>query len=229
MTARAPHTAAYARVVLVSVAAFTAAAVLIVLLPGPDTLVVVRNLMAGGRRLGVLAALGVLAGLVVWVVAATLGLSALLTASHDAYLAVRIAGALYLGWMGVATLRARPHGNAAAPSPATEADGASRRRRRRGLVGSGFTAGLLTDLLNPKVGVFFMSFLPGFIPSGASVAGMSLLLGGIFIVLTACYCAALVALSGPVMRWLADGPVRRWVDRVTGLVLIGFGVRLAIE
>ncbi|ADP81641.1 LysE family translocator [Pseudofrankia inefficax] len=211
---------------LVDVATFTVASVLIVLLPGPDTLVVVRNLMAGGRRAAVRASLGVMTGLVVWVVGAALGLSALLTASHDAYLGLRVAGALYLGWMGLATLRARPHEDQAdAVAGGTE----PARGRRGGLVGTGFTAGILTDLLNPKVGVFFMTFLPGFIPADAPVAGTSLLLGGIFVVLTAGYYGALLALSGPVMRWMADGPVRRWVDRVTGLILIAFGVRLAVE
>jgi threonine/homoserine/homoserine lactone efflux protein len=206
--------------VLVDVATFTVASVLIVLLPGPDTLIVVRNLMTGGRRAAVRASLGVMTGLVVWVVAAALGLSALLTASHDAYLGLRVAGALYLGWMGFVTLRARPHkGQAGEPA----------RGRRGGLVGTGFTSGLLTDLLNPKVGVFFMTFLPGFIPTNAPVAATSLLLGGIFVGLTAGYYVALLALSGPVTRWLSDGPVRRWVDRVTGLVLIGFGLRLAVE
>jgi threonine/homoserine/homoserine lactone efflux protein len=204
--------------VLVAVTTFTATAFLVVLLPGPDTLVVVRNLITGGPRLGLRASLGAMTGLAVWVVAASLGLSALLTASHDGYLALRIFGAVYLGWMGLATLRAKPHDH-----PGVEAE------PRRGLIGTGFTAGLLTDLLNPKVGVFFLSFLPSFIPEGAPVAWTSLLLGGIFVVLTAAYYGALLALSGPVMRWMADGPVRRWVDRVTGLVLIAFGVRMAVE
>jgi threonine/homoserine/homoserine lactone efflux protein len=203
---------------LVSLAAFTVASALIVLLPGPDTLVVLRNLTRGGRRRGLRTALGVMTGLTVWMVSAALGLSALLKASHDGYLALRVAGALYLGWMGVTTLRAKPH---------QAADAA--REPRTGLLGSGYTAGLLTDLLNPKVGVFFMSFMPGFVPDGAPVAATSLLLGAIFVFLTGCYFAALLALSGPVIRWLADGPVRRWVDRATGLVLLAFGVRLAVE
>ncbi|MBL7495869.1 LysE family translocator [Frankia sp. CNm7] len=203
---------------LVAVTTFTVASVLVVLLPGPDTLVVIRNLMAGGPRLGLRASLGAMTGLAVWVVAAALGLSALLTASHDGYLALRIVGAAYLCWMGFATLRAKPHS-----SPDVVAE------PRRSLIGTGYTAGLLTDLLNPKVGVFFVSFLPSFIPEGAPVVWTSLLLGGIFVVLTAVYYGALLALSGPVMRWMADGPVRRWVDRVTGLVLIAFGVRMAVE
>jgi threonine/homoserine/homoserine lactone efflux protein len=202
---------------LVSVGTFTIAAILIVLLPGPDTLVVVRNLIRGGRGAAIRTVFGVLSGLVVWVFAAALGLSAVLSASHDAYLALRIVGAAYLVWLGVQSLRSR--GN-----PAEEPT-ASRRR----LLGTGFPAGIASDLLNPKVGVFFVTFLPGFVPHGYSVGWMSLLLGGIFLVLTAIYFAILIAASGPVTRWITDVRIRRRMDRITGLILIGFGARLAIE
>jgi threonine/homoserine/homoserine lactone efflux protein len=202
---------------LVSVGTFTIAAILIVLLPGPDTLVVVRNLIRGGRGAAIRTVFGVLSGLVVWVFAAALGLSAVLSASHDAYLALRIVGAVYLVWLGVQSLRSR--GN-----PADE-PAASRRR----LLGTGFPAGIASDLLNPKVGVFFVTFLPGFVPHGYSVGWMSLLLGGIFLVLTAIYFAILIAASGPVTRWITDVRIRRRMDRITGLILISFGARLAIE
>jgi threonine/homoserine/homoserine lactone efflux protein len=202
---------------LLSLGAFTVAAVLIVLLPGPDTLVVVRNLVRGGRATAARTVLGVLSGLCVWVVAAALGLSAVLRASHDAYLGLRIAGAVYLLWLGVASLRSR--GRVADPEPS----------RRRGLIGTGYTAGLATDLLNPKVGVFFVTFLPGFVPHGYSVGWMSVLLGGIFVVLTALYFAVLLLVSGPVTRWMTTVSIRRRLDRAAGLVLIAFGVRLVLE
>ena len=128
---------------LFSLTTFALAATLVVLLPGPDTLVVVRNLLRGGRRMAGRAVLGVLSGLTVWVVTAALGLSAVLRASHDAYLGLRIAGAMYLIYIGVRSLRSKGE-------PA---------RSGRRLVGSGYTSGLLTDLLNPKVGVFFVTFL----------------------------------------------------------------------
>src|SRR3954447_23312760 len=172
---------------------FTVAATLIVLLPGPDTLVVLRNLVRGGRGTAVRTALGVLTGLTVWVVTAALGLSAVLRASHDAYLGLRIAADVYLIWVGARSLR--NHGEAAT----------SRRR----LVGTGYTAGLLTDLLNPKVGVFFVTFLPGFVPHGYSVGWTSLLFGAIFVVLTAIYFAILLTASEPVMRWMATSHIRR--------------------
>ena len=202
---------------LVSVGTFTLAAILIVLLPGPDTLVVVRNLVRGGRATAVRTVLGVLTGLTIWVLASALGLSAILSASHDAYLVLRIAGAVYLLWLGVQSLRSRGALIEETPS------------RRGGLVGTGYTAGIATDLLNPKVGVFFVTFLPGFVPHGYSVGLVSLLLGVIFVVLTALYFAVLLAASGPVTRWIANARVRRLMDRVTGVILIGFGARLAIE
>ncbi|MBV9595053.1 MAG: LysE family translocator [Actinobacteria bacterium] len=204
---------------VVAFATFALAATLIVLLPGPDTLVVVRNLLRGGRSRAAWTVLGVLSGLTVWVVAAALGLSAVLRASHDAYTALRIAGAVYLVWIGVQSLRTRfsPSAMEAAATP------------RRGLLGTGYVAGLATDLLNPKVGVFFVTFLPGFVPHGYSVGWTSLLLGVVFIVLTAIYFAMLLLVSGPVTRWMTSVRIRRRLDRGTGLVLIGFGIRLAIE
>ncbi|MGZ6792930.1 MAG: LysE family translocator [Mycobacteriales bacterium] len=193
------------------------AALLIVLLPGPDTLVVVRNLVRSGRRTAVLTVLGVLTGLAVWVLAAALGLSALLRASHDGYLLLRVAGAVYLLWLGVQSLRSR----SLPPAPA--------RPTRGGVLGRGFGAGLATDLLNPKVGVFFVTFLPGFVPAGQPVGATTLLLGGVYVLETALYFALLLLLSGRVVGWLGDPVVRRRLDRATGSVLIGFGVRLAVE
>jgi threonine/homoserine/homoserine lactone efflux protein len=199
---------------------FAAASVLIVLLPGPDTLVVVRTLLRGGRHESIRAAIGVLSGLVVWVVIAALGLSAVLRASETGYTVLRIAGALYLVWLGIQSFRAR----GSLPSTVVEGDGGPRRS-----FGGGYAAGLATDLLNPKVGVFFMSFLPGFVPGGHDVAGTSMLFGGIFIVETALYFVVLVAMASRVTRWMSEPQTRRRLERMTGVVLIGFGLRLATE
>jgi threonine/homoserine/homoserine lactone efflux protein len=169
--------------VLVALVSFTLASVLIVLLPGPDSLVVVRGLVRGGRSGGASTAAGVLCGLVVWVAAATLGLSALLQASEVGYDVLKVAGACYLIWIGVRSLvsirrtaaEVAEHGDGPmAPAPL--------------LGGSGFAAGFLTDVLNPKVGVFFVSFLPGFVPDGGySVGWTTLAFGAIFTALTAGY------------------------------------------
>jgi len=218
---------------LAALLTFTTASVLIVLLPGPDTLVVVRNLLRGGRRQAAWAAVGVLTGLTVWVATAALGLSALLRASRTGYDVLRIVGAAYLLFLGVQSLRSRAVPMSGEPPMADGAqqDGAEQPSRRpgRALLGRGFGAGLATDLLNPKVGVFFVTFLPGFVPRGVNVAAASAAFGAIFIVETAIYFAVLVGLAAKVTRWMNDPRIRRRLERATGVVLLGFGVRLATE
>jgi threonine/homoserine/homoserine lactone efflux protein len=166
---------------------------------------------------------GVLTGLAVWVSAAALGLSALLRASHDGYVVLRILGAAYLIWIGVQSLRAQP------PAPGDPDANANAAPRRRGLIGNGYGAGLATDLLNPKVGVFFVAFLPGFVPHGFAVGPVTLLLGAIFIIETALYFTVLLLASQAVTRWMRTPRIQRRMDRTTGVVLIGFGTRLALE
>lgn len=205
---------------LVNLISFAAAAIIVVLLPGPDTLVVVRGMVRGGTRGGITTSLGVLCGLLVWVAAAAFGLAALLQASEVGYEALKIAGACYLVWMGVQSLRSLRQTAAELTAPETT---------RHGLMRPGFVSGFLTDILNPKVGVFFVSFLPGFVPAGYPVGWTTLSLGGIFIVLTAFYCAGLVAASGTIADWMQTPRIRRRLDTLTGLVLVGFGVRLATE
>jgi len=199
---------------------FALAAALIVLLPGPDTLVVLRNLIRSGRRTALLTVVGVLSGLTVWVAAAAFGLAAVLHASEDAYTALRVAGACYLLWLGIQTLRTRAN-----PPPLT----VETRQPRRRWLGTGYSAGLATDLLNPKVGVFFVTFLPGFVPSGEPIGRASLAFGAIFVVETALYFVLLLFLAGRITSWMRDPRIRRRLDWATGTVLIGFGVRLAVE
>ncbi|WP_342799985.1 LysE family translocator [Nocardia sp. No.11] len=205
-----------------AVLSFTLAAVVLVLLPGPDTLVVVRSLVRGGRRAGIRTAAGVLCGLTVWVVAAVLGLSALLRASEVGYEALKIVGACYLVWIGVQSLKAlrRP-----IDAEILDPSGSTAPLDRVG----NFGAGLLTDILNPKIGVLFVSFLPGFVPDGYSPVWTTLGLGAVYIALTALYCAALVVAAGSISTWMRTARVRRRVDALTGVVLVGFGVRLATE
>ena len=140
----------------------------------------------------------------------------MLRASEVGYNILRIVGAIYLTWLGIGALRARHAGLEITPG-------------RRGLLGGGFPAGLLTNLLNPKVGVFFVSFLPGFIPAHHAIAGASLLLGSIFLALTALYWLVLLVLAGKVTAVMNRPTVRRRLNTVTGLVLVGFGLRLATE
>lgn len=201
---------------LVSFVAFIGAATLIVLLPGPDTLVVVRSILRGGRRQGILTALGNLTGLTLWVLAAALGIAALLRASEVGYTVLRVVGACYLVLLGVQAWRTR--------GTVARADGGAVSLR-----GTGFRAGLLTNLFNPKVGVFFITFLPGFVPEGASVGWMTVAFGATFVLLTALYWVLLLVLAGRVTAWMNTPRIRRRLDVATAGVLVGFGVHLATE
>ena len=206
---------------LLSLVAFVGAAVLIVLLPGPDTLVVVRSILRGGRRRGILTALGNLCGLTVWVLAAALGLAAMVEASEVGYTVLRVVGACYLVLLGVQAWRSRGRIDQPAEPP--------RGTARRGVLGTGFRAGVLTNLLNPKVGVFFVTFLPGFVPADASVLWTTVLYGAIFVTLTALYWVVLLGLAGRVTTWMNTPVIRRRLDAATAAVLVAFGLRLGTE
>jgi threonine/homoserine/homoserine lactone efflux protein len=214
--------------------AFALTATLLILAPGPDSMLVMRNTLRGGQRAGWITACGTMSGLAVWAVAAALGLSALLRVSHVGYDILRLAGAAYLIWLGITSLRSRrgaagaggANADATAAGAAGEPAGRPAGRARGGRV---YLNGLLSNLFNPKIGVFFVAFLPGFIPPRASTAAFSLGLGLWFIVETGAW---LVTLSWMVARgagWLRGSAAQRWAERVTGVVLIGFGLRLAAE
>lgn len=203
-----------------AVLGFAAASTLVVLLPGPDTLVVVRNLVRGGRGQAIRTVLGVLTGLMMWMLAAVIGLAAILRASEAGYEALKIAGACYLLWLAFESLRGRSAPQVAGPDDESV---------RRGLLGSGYGAGLATNLLNPKVGVFFIAFLPGFVPHGSDVALTSLLFGSIFVVEGMLYFAILISLADRVVGWMTRPSTRRWLDRLAGLVFVGFAAKLATD
>ena len=217
---------------------FALASTLVILAPGPDSMLVMRNTMRGGRRTGWVTACGTLSGLTIWALAAALGLSALLRVSHVAYDVLRFCGAAYLIWLGVTSLgnfRRRRAGPARPPQAASEA---SRRPRPAGVAAPGgaparparaYLNGVLSNLLNPKISVFFMAFLPAFVPAGASASRFSLVLGAWFVMETGLWLALVAWLADRGMRWLRRPAVQRWLERFTGIVLIGFGLRLATE
>lgn len=196
---------------------FLVASILVILIPGPDTLVVLRNAVVAGKRTAARTAMGVLTGLSVWVMAAALGVTAILRASHDGYLVLRVGGAVYLTYLGSQALLSRALGEPVDGPPP------------RSLVGRGYRAGLMTDLLNPKVGVFFITFMPAFIPHGAPVAPSTFGMGAVFVILTGAYFAVMLAFVQRLLGWLRNERYRRRLNRATGVVLVGFGVRLAIE
>lgn len=216
---------------MVMLASFAVTAAALIVLPGPDTTVVLRSILHGGRHGGISTGVGICCGLLVWLAVTVVGLSALLTASRAAYDALKIAGAIYLGWLGFRTLlgqwrsaRARRSGIATDPGDPTA-----------GLVRSThstqgwFLRGLATDLLNPKVGVLFVTFLPQFIPATEPTTPFTLLLGGIFIAGTAVWFVVLIALAHRVGAWLERPRTQAWLERVTGVALLGFAAGLLAD
>jgi len=205
--------------VLDSLLAFVAVSAVVICTPGQDTALTVRNTLAGGRRTGIATAGGVALGQAVWTVAASAGVVALLTASEPVFRAVKLAGAAYLVYLGaqslVAALANREH-----PSELRAGTPLSPGRALR--------QGVLSNLGNPKMAVFFASLLPQFAPGGAATFAALLGLGLLFCTLTfawlCCYAAAVARVG-----LLLTGTVRRVLDAVTGIVLVALGVRLATE
>jgi threonine/homoserine/homoserine lactone efflux protein len=195
---------------------FTAAATMLTLTPGVDTAMVLRSAATGGPKRGAAAAAGICLGLLMWGLGAASGLSLLLTASHTAFLLLKFCGAVYLLWLGANMWRHKPA--ATADAPVQENSGTLAAFRR------GFTS----NMLNPKVGVFYISFLPQFIPAHVFVPAYAMLLTFINLGIEILWFAALIALTVPLARILARPAVRRALDRITGTTLIGFGLRLGL-
>ena len=197
---------------------FTAAAALLTILPGLDTALVLRTAAVEGPRRAALAGLGITLGCLVWGTAVAVGLGALLAASHLAFTVLKCAGAAYLLWLGVGLL-ARPRqafdlGEVAAP-----AGGEFAWMRR----------GLLTNLLNPKIGVFYVSFLPQFVAQGVPAGPFLVLLAAIHGLIGLAWFALLILATRPLARALRRPAIVRWLDRITGGVLIAFAARLALQ
>jgi len=198
--------------------AFTATAGLLTITPGLDTALVLRTAAVDGGRRALLAGLGICLGCLVWGLAVSVGLGGLLTVSRWGYDALRLAGALYLIYLG-ARLLTRPAPSLELPSLPEGA----------GHAPSWFVRGLLTNLLNPKVGIFYVTFLPPFIPGGVPVTGFSMLLAGIHAVEGMLWFGLIVLATRPLTRWLRRPGAAKGLDRAAGLVFVGFGVGLLLD
>jgi RhtB (resistance to homoserine/threonine) family protein len=201
---------------------FVGVAAIVIVIPGPDTAVVTKNVLLHGRRAALGTSLGVSAGLSVWTVAAAVGVASVVRASAVAFTVLKVVGALYLVWLGVQALRAASH---AGDDDHTAETGS----RRTMTVLGGFRQGFLSDLANPKIGIFFTSLLPQFVASGRPVLLPFLLLGAIFVLMTVLWLCAYCVVAARAARTLQRPRVKAALDRVTGVLLIGIGVRLATE
>ncbi|WP_131740227.1 LysE family translocator [Actinomadura roseirufa] len=218
--------------------AFTGAAVLIAVAPGPSTVVIMRQSMRAGRRAGLATVLGNETGVLAWGLAAAAGLSALLSASRLAYDGLRIAGAAVLVYFGARALwGARRRRGAAASEAAGEGAGGPDAAAGPGdPAGAGgvsawrcYRLGLVTNFANPKAGVFAVSFLPQFVPGGWSVPVALVVFSVLWALIDLAWYTAVVWLVAAARRALERPVVRRRLDQVSGLVLVGLGVRLAAD
>ena len=202
------------------VLAFTLLAALMTLSPGADTLLVVRNVLRGGRRDGLATAFGICSGLYVHALLSALGISVILMHSAAAYTALKIAGAAYLMWLGVQSLR----------SAAREQPRASVGNALPVLVPAwqSWREGFITNVLNPKVIVFYLALLPQFIGAGDPVLAKSLLLTAIHVVEGIVWFAIVSFLVDRSRRFFLRPLLRRWIDGLCGAFLVALGVRLAL-
>ena len=205
------------------VLAFTFIAAALTLSPGPDTMLVVRNVLRGGRRDGVVTTFGICTGLFLHASLSALGVSMILIHSATAFHMVKFAGACYLVWLGVQSLYS------AVRTPDDSGDKQARVASAGVSPRQCFLEGLLTNVLNPKVAVFYLAFLPQFIGPTDPVFAKSLLLAGIHYTEGIIWLVALSSMLHHMRRFILKTAARRWLDGLCGTVLVGLGARLALE
>jgi threonine/homoserine/homoserine lactone efflux protein len=199
---------------------FLGVAVLVIVTPGPDTALTIRNTLLGGRAGGIATAFGVVGGQAIWALATSLGVVALLLASEPAFAAVRLAGAAYLVILGVQTLVAAWRGGSWDGGDAGATALAPRVAARQGLV---------SNLGNPKMAAFFPSLLPQFVPAGEPEFAPLFLLGLLFCTMTLVWLTAYAVVVARAQGFLRRTGVKRALEAVTGTVLVALGLRLAAE
>jgi threonine/homoserine/homoserine lactone efflux protein len=233
---------------ITNLAAFLGIAILVIVTPGQDTALTIRNTLVGGRRAGIATGGGVVSGLATWTVASSAGLAALIVASQPLFLAVRLIGAAYLVFLGLQAIRAAfflrpspsPSGGGSGwgqmiPSPSGGGSGWGQMIPSPSGGGSGwglrpltaFRQGLFSNLSNPKIVVFFLSLLPQFVTRGATAFMGLLLLGAIFCTITLTWLTLYAIVVARIGDFLRRDRIRRAMEATTGLVLVGLGVRLA--
>ena len=201
--------------------AFLGVSALVIVTPGQDTALTIRSTLLGGRRAGVLTALGVSTGQAVWTLAASAGITALLLASEPAFLAVKLAGAIYLVFLGGQMLVRAARRSRVPVDIVRQTDGLSPAKAYR--------QGVVSNLGNPKMAVFFTSLLPQFAPESGPRFATFMALGLCFCAMTAAWLTA-YAFAVARARTVFERPrIRRVVDGLTGAVLVALGLRLASE
>ena len=194
------------------VLAFVGVALVLTLTPGPDMALVLRNTMRGGRAAGFRTVAGIALGLLGWATASALGVAAVLEASATVFTALKLAGAVYLVYLGIQALRSLRRNERPPDAPSTP--------------GSPFRQGLVTNLLNPKLAVLFTTLLPQFIDASDPAVAKAVLLAAIFLAIGLSWLVTYTLIVDAVAR---SRTYRRVTEAITGVVLIALGVRLAFE
>ena len=206
------------------VLAFTAIAAILTVTPGADTLLVIRSVLLRGQKAGLLTTLGICSGLFFHATLSALGLSLILVRSAAAFEGLKLVGACYLIFLGGQSLwRAFRHHTGRLDGESASADAVQRKKAWRS-----FCEGLLTNVLNPKVAIFYLAFLPQFINYGEPVLGKSMLLAGIHFTLGAAWLSLVIVFLGRMRGLLSRPSIQRGIEATAGAILIAFGVRLAI-
>lgn len=196
--------------------AFTFAATLLTLTPGLDTALVLRTATVEGKQQSLRATLGINAGCLLWGAAVAFGLGALIAVSEVAFNVLKYCGAAYLAWLGLNML-VRPRGSLAS----VEADG------KPGA--NWFLKGMMGNVLNPKIGIFYVSFLPQFIPQGHPLVAWTFGLVSIHVVISLAWALILIGATQPLAGVLRREKVIKWMDRTTGMIFVLFAARLAFS
>jgi len=203
---------------------FLPGSILVNLVPGPDMALVMRQVFLGGTGLAQRTILGNMTGIVVHATALAIGLSALLVASAEAYTVVKLAGAAYLVYLGVQTLRAARHVDVEAEGEAVEA-----RARPVPSMRTAYVQGLVSTVLNPKPALLFLTYLPQFIDESRAVAPQIATLASIHILIGLAWMTFYAHVVQRAHRTLTRRDVRQWLEGATGVVLIALGLRVALE
>jgi threonine/homoserine/homoserine lactone efflux protein len=206
---------------LIDFAAFVGISALVIMSPGQDTALVIRNTLAGGRHGGILTALGVVAGQAVWVVASAVGLTALLVASGPAFTAVRLAGAAYLLYLGGRCLYR-------ALRDKVEIEAARQSREAAPSARAAFRQGLLSALSNPKLAAFFAGLFPQFLPRAQASSAVLFGLGFTFCTMTLVWLVGYAIAVAKARRFLLRSSIRRTLEAALGATLVALGIRVAV-
>ena len=204
-----------------NVLAFLGIATLLTLTPGADTMLVMRSVLARGQRAGLLTTFGICCGLFIHATLSAVGLSLILVRSATAFEVVKFAGAAYLVYLGVQSVWRGMRGSGTGLIVEVATMGRSHRRS--------YIEGLMTNVLNPKVAIFYVAFLPQFITPGDPVLAKSLLLAAIHFTVSMLWFSVVTLMLGRIRAFLTQPHVQRRLEACTGAILIAFGLRLAME